>query len=59
MLRQLSKASGVYSIMSMKQLASSEKLGGIEKGAFFGSGGINFLGINLYFDAANLRCKTK
>jgi len=29
--------SGIYSIMSMKQLASPAKLGEIEKGAFFGS----------------------
>ena len=53
------ETSGVYSIMSMKQLASSEKLGGIEKRCIFWLLRGNFFwGLNLYFDAANLRCKT-
>jgi len=35
------------SIMSMKQLASSEKLGRIEKDAFFGSWGALIFGLKL------------
>jgi hypothetical protein len=37
------------------------KLGGIEKRCVFSllEGNCFFLGLNLYFDAANLRCKTK
>jgi hypothetical protein len=36
------EASGVYSIMCMKQLASSENLGELKKGAFFRSWGTIF-----------------
>jgi hypothetical protein len=37
--------SGVYSIMCMKQLASSENLGELKKGAFFRSWGNYFFGL--------------